>query len=414
MTPDKKRLIVCCDGTWQTLDNVYPTNVVKIAQAIKPISEDGTQQILYYDSGIGTLRGDRIRGGAFGRGIDEKILQAYRFLCLNYCPDVDEIYLFGFSRGAYTVRSLAGMMSYCGLLPRQQIRSSRKAYDLYRERNNVEFKDQEASTKNSNNEKIRDFWQTHGSQTVKITLLGCWDTVGALGIPNFVDLPEVIRFLDLSERNQKKYEFLDTSLSKFVQHALHAVAVDEHRKVFQVTPMTPNPTIPDQVQEMWFAGEHGCVGGGTQGHRGLSDCTLQWMINRIRSLGIGLEFDESRVQYSADNESLKLGIYPDPEVPFLNGGPTKFGFRGNHLREINNQKDLSEYLKIRWKSEKVDYKPENLAAFKGYLDSWGQDEASKVDAFEATDDEIDGCGITIEEKDAIPDEDLPNADGGVE
>ena len=107
-----KRLIVCCDGTWQKLANSCPTNVVKIAQAIKPVASDGTPQIVFYDEGIGT--GDeinRITGGAFGWGIDQNIQDAYRFLCLNYEAG-DEIYLFGFSRGAYTVRSLAGLLAY--------------------------------------------------------------------------------------------------------------------------------------------------------------------------------------------------------------------------------------------------------------------------------------------------------------
>ena len=137
-----KRLVVCCDGTWQSQDNEIPTNVFKIAQAVTPSIGHGeetspslsvkqtderenkennkTHQILYYDQGIGAVpsRGgtqsllksvgdsiEKIGGGAFGWWIDEKIEEAYIFLCLNYEPG-DEIYLFGFSRGAYTVRSL--------------------------------------------------------------------------------------------------------------------------------------------------------------------------------------------------------------------------------------------------------------------------------------------------------------------
>ncbi len=137
-----KRLIVCCDGTWQKLTSVYPTNVVKIAQAIKPSSNDGTAQIVFYDEGVGSgneaeklfAKGDRILGGAFGIGIDNNIEDAYRFLCLNYEPG-DEIYLFGFSRGAYTVRSLAGLIRCSGgLLLRKDIREAPTAYEIYRDR----------------------------------------------------------------------------------------------------------------------------------------------------------------------------------------------------------------------------------------------------------------------------------------
>jgi uncharacterized protein (DUF2235 family) len=106
-----KRLIVCCDGTWQSLANVDPTNVAKLARAVKLKSEkDNIPQILYYDDGVGT-NGliDRIMGGAFGKGLDLVIADAYRFLCMNYSIG-DEIYFFGFSRGAYTVRSLAGLI----------------------------------------------------------------------------------------------------------------------------------------------------------------------------------------------------------------------------------------------------------------------------------------------------------------
>ncbi len=102
-----KRLIVCCDGTWQGLTSPCPTNVVKMAQIIKPTAHDGTPQLIYYQAGLGTEHGalDKFTGGVFGLGIDTAIQDAYRFVCLNY-EKGDEIYLFGFSRGAYTVRSL--------------------------------------------------------------------------------------------------------------------------------------------------------------------------------------------------------------------------------------------------------------------------------------------------------------------
>ena len=128
----KKRLIVCCDGTWQQLNSSYPSNVIKLAQAVKPMASDGVAQIVFYDEGIGA-DSYKLLGGVTGLGIDRNIQDAYRFLSLNY-DSGDEIYLFGFSRGAYTVRSLAGMIYCSGLLDRPHITRASEAYELYRNR----------------------------------------------------------------------------------------------------------------------------------------------------------------------------------------------------------------------------------------------------------------------------------------
>lgn len=360
MTPVKKRLIVCCDGTWQTLETDYPTNVVKIAQAITPVADDGTLQILFYDAGIGTERWQKIIGGAFGRGIDEKILNAYRFLCFNYCGIKDEIYLFGFSRGAYTVRSLAGLVSYCGLLPRYRMRDTQEAYELYRKRD-IESRD---------DERAKSFRKEHNSEEAKITLLACWDTVGALGIPDFIDLPKPLKIFDISDWNNQRYQFHNTTLSQIVQHALHTIALDEHRKVFDVTPMHRNSNAPNQdLKQLWFPGEHGCVGGGTEGHRGLSDGTLRWMIDQIQDWGLGLEFQEDRVQYSGKDEPEKYGIHPAPLIPFLEGGVRHFGFEGGFKRKVESFASLHESVKVRWR-DKPDYRPVILNNFEAELQKW--------------------------------------------
>jgi Uncharacterized alpha/beta hydrolase domain (DUF2235) len=127
-----KRLVVCCDGTWQRLESPFPTNVERIAQAVKSQASDDTAQVIYYHEGIGTWDEiDKLLGGAFGIGIDQHIQLAYLFLALNYDPG-DEVYLFGFSRGAYTVRGLAGMLNRCELVTEQNIRQIPAAYQLYR------------------------------------------------------------------------------------------------------------------------------------------------------------------------------------------------------------------------------------------------------------------------------------------
>ena len=115
-----KRLVVCCDGTWNTPDQkigtvARPTNVTKLALSISSSDAEGTRQCAYYHPGVGTSRWDHIRGGAFGTGLSANVLDAYQFLIDNY-EDGDELWFFGFSRGAYTARSVAGLVRNCGIL----------------------------------------------------------------------------------------------------------------------------------------------------------------------------------------------------------------------------------------------------------------------------------------------------------
>lgn len=170
-----------------------------------------------YDSGVGTNNGpvDRIFGDAFGYGIDNNIRDLYTVLALNYDgPDEekkhegDEIYMFGYSRGAYTVRSLAGMMERCGLVRRDQIQFVKEAYDLYR------------SEKNEKSAKYEEFQSKHG-RTPPIKLIACFNTVGALGIPG----DHV-----LAQKNNRAYNFHNTKLGYHIEHAIHMLAIDENRK----------------------------------------------------------------------------------------------------------------------------------------------------------------------------------------
>ena len=345
-----KRLIVCCDGTWQDLECPYPTNVVKIAQAINPIAKDGISQVVFYDEGIGTggstevqKKIDRVAGGAIGKGIDKNIQDGYRFLCLNYSPD-DEIYLFGFSRGAYTVRSLAGLMYNSGLLWRPNIRHISEAYKLYRDRLKPDHPN------------IDEFRQKYGFNTEKngdrvpITLLACWDTVGSLGIPDLTS------FLNLDHKINEQYQFHDPKLSPIIQNALHAVAIDEQRSTFYASLMEKSKRTEDQrLIQKWFPGDHGCVGGGSKEQSGLSDGALQWMIDSIKELGLGLEIDTSVIP---------TGIHPDPDAEYkvepksIIGKMTKL--LGTKVREVSdNFEDLHESVKKRWRDRK-DYRPENL------------------------------------------------------
>ncbi|MBE9229199.1 DUF2235 domain-containing protein [Phormidium sp. LEGE 05292] len=326
-----KRLVICCDGTWQNLTSPYPSNVVKLAQAVKPIASDGVAQIVFYDEGIGTEY-QKVMGGAAGIGIDKNIEDCYRFLSLNYVPG-DEIYMFGFSRGAYTVRSLAGMIYCSGLLERPHVTKTHEAYELYRKRG-IKPKDKEAV----------DYREAFGDR-VPITLLGCFDTVGALGIPGLAP------FKKFHDQLNKRYRFHDTTLNKYIQNALHAIAIDEIREVFDVTPMKSNPDAKNQrVIQKWFPGEHGCVGGGSKEYSGLSDAALKWMIDSVGNLGLKLDFDIS---------AIPTGINPNYECEFKNN-PGFFKLAGIKFREVSDTiEDLHESTIYRLKSRQ-DYRPKNL------------------------------------------------------
>ena len=339
-----KRLIVCCDGTWQKLSSDYPTNVIKITQGIKPLAEDKTPQIVFYDEGIGTgNKTDKLIGGAFGKGIDQNIQDAYRFLCLNYSPG-DEIYLYGFSRGAYTVRSLAGLIYCSGLLQRHKISLAPQAYQLYRQRTKP------GETSIPHTKKAMNF-RRENSVKAKITFLGCWDTVGALGIP------DGLSWLPLDKQINRKYQFHDTSLSPIIQNACHAVAIDETKKVFDVTPMVKSSkNCAQNLHQFWFPGQHGCVGGGTKKYSGLSDGALQWTIERSKALG--LEFDESKILD---------GINPDSTIAFDNAVKGILFFTRRHSRKVDFA-FLHPSVIERW--SRIDsYRPENLAGYKAQLDS---------------------------------------------
>jgi uncharacterized protein (DUF2235 family) len=291
-----RRLVVCADGTWNTQESRRgteppPTNVVKMARAVRPVATDGSSQIVYYLEGVGN--GSpllRLLGGVGGYGLSRNIRDCYRFLVNNYAPG-DELYLFGFSRGAYTVRSLAGMIRNSGLLRGEHAHLIGEAYDLYRNR---------STSTHPNSVESKAFRGAY-SHVVRIRCLGVWDSVGALGLPTFGPL---------GRRMARKYGFHDVRLSGRVEHAYHALAIDERRKPF--LPAIWEIDTPGQdVEQVWFAGVHSNVGGGDP-DCGLSDVALDWMMSKAAALG--LEFDERYVSMAVTSacdgelyDSMSLG-----------------------------------------------------------------------------------------------------------
>ena len=264
-----KRLIVCFDGTWNNADSRRAeTNVARIARAVRATSGDLPQLTLYL-RGVGStgIALQKLLGGATGEGVDDNIRSGYMFLAQNYVPG-DKIFLFGFSRGAFTARSLAGFMSSCGLLMRQTLGDLAAAWDYYR-------KEARRSPE--------DFCRRYHSrchQDIQIAFLGVWDTVGALGIPGTV----------LNELTAKDYEFHDTTPSRIVRVGRHALAVDEHRDEFEPTLWTGAAPEGCDVRQVWFAGAHSDVGGG-YGSRLLADIPLRWMAQEAEKAGLKLDWD---------------------------------------------------------------------------------------------------------------------------
>ena len=270
-----KRIVICADGTWNVRDQLdeetgkrRPTNVTKVARAVTPRDTHGVDQVVCYHDGIGTGGVvDRLSGGAFGRGIEENIRILYRFVVYNYVPG-DELYFFGFSRGAFTVRSLAGFMTKVGLVQKRDDYFVPELYACYE--NNV-APDSEQWKKAYR--KIKD-----PRPCPPIRFIGVWDTVGALGAPGV--LGQVF--------NSGKYKYHDVGLNESIQNAVHALAVDERRKPFAPSMWTRPAGWSGLLVQAWFAGVHADVGGGYTPD-GLANEALHWIVQQAEALG--LDFD---------------------------------------------------------------------------------------------------------------------------
>ena len=306
-----KRLIICADGTWNDEDRASaPTNVAKLHRALQTYHIEGVSQFVYYHSGVGTKWGERVRGGAFGYGINRNIRACYEFLVDHY-ERGDELYLFGFSRGAFTVRSLAGLIRNSGIV--RDRKRVKQAFKLYRSRSPrrhpalaeaLAFRRQYAKpAREGDGEPGKDEHELAYSPDIKF--IGVWDTVGALGypIPFFAALKPLLLALGIN------WWFHDTTLSRSVQHAYHALAIHERRSDFMPTlwqqqlDAQGRPGRSDQhMEQVWFAGVHSDVGGG-YGASGLADVAFRWMVDKARACD--LAFRERALEPGFD-------LAPDP------------------------------------------------------------------------------------------------------
>jgi len=261
-----KRIIFCADGTWDS--DSTNTNVYRLYKALTTSAE----QLPTYSDGVGADGNPiwRLIGGAFGMGLFKKIKDGYIKVAQAY-EQGDSVYLFGFSRGAYTARSLAGMIGICGL-PTTDFSDDvvDTAFDAYRQ------KDKRAELLL----KLKDA----SMYPADISMVGVWDTVGSLGIPAAIgDIDPIL------------YGFLDTSLNPKVRNAYQALAIDECRAQFPPTLWSSAPVPGQTMEQVWFTGVHSDIGGGEpldgSDKTALSDLTLGWMMSKAAFLGLTFDAD---------------------------------------------------------------------------------------------------------------------------
>lgn len=280
--PQPRQLIICCDGTSNNVTGgMADTNVVKFTRCI---GHEHANQVLYYDPGVGNpgeLPGttlwdrfnrwrERVAGLAFGRGVYENIAEAYRFLMANYTPG-DQIFVFGFSRGAFTARCIGGLVNQFGILRDHMETLVPTLLHVY-------FSDRKGSEERFRliaSQITHDFCAPECRQ-VPVYFTGVWDTVASVGMAPFV----------------AKITAKPTIAKKRFVHVRQALALDEHRGPFKPRPyVDPNgPVDPGQtMRQLWFRGSHCDVGGGYEGSRcQIADEALAWMIDEARRCDLRL------------------------------------------------------------------------------------------------------------------------------
>ena len=318
-------IVICCDGTRGKYDSEGKnTNVVRLFERLGP---DGPNQISYYDPGVGTyspLRGagmamlDKLAASISGvgitsEGIDNNIEQAYRYLMDYYNPG-DHIFLFGYSRGAHTVRELAGMIYKCGLLTKGSYNLIPSMMDIYRQRNNEDV--------------AAGFKREFSRRGCHVYFVGVWDTVASIGW--------VVR-----------RQFSNTRLNPDVAYGYQALSMDERRYQFRPS-IWEETNFPNQtIEQVWFPGSHSDVGGQNDADRGISDLPLVWMLEHAKRAGLILR------------ENWRRNLDPD-YTGKIRKSDTWFWKIGAGDRPIPKSTEIHSSVIDRRDDPKVDYRPKNL------------------------------------------------------
>ncbi|KAJ5050580.1 uncharacterized protein L3040_002457 [Drepanopeziza brunnea f. sp. 'multigermtubi'] len=347
--PVGRKFIVACDGTWQNSDMgvdtspfsppsaQIPTNVTRIIRALNHRDSDGVTQVAFYQRGVGTDNlQDMVVGGLTGNDIGNHIREAYAFVANNFNPEsqkelddvttpLDQIVLLGFSRGAYTARAIASLISDIGLLTKlgmesfwaifgdwmkQDVEGQQSLWFVATYKDVAEKFQQEYGRKIAFTDKVyRDTLIEQGLTRwgMPIRAVGVWDTVGALGIP-----------IPWDSDNVKPFSFVNTRVPRAVQHAFHALAIDERRNLF-------TPTMweePDQaghlktLKQCWFPGSHSNIGG-SYPDAGISNITLAWMVSQLEEHDGGiLSFNPDYLDFVQDLNNRFYASEPEPVRPW--------------------------------------------------------------------------------------------------
>ncbi|TVY85539.1 Uncharacterized protein LSUE1_G000058 [Lachnellula suecica] len=373
MAAGRKRLILCCDGTWMDSDDGFnkptlipyrptgtlqvPSNVTRISRALRRTGLDCIPQVIFYHSGVGTSSSfiDTVTGGFLGTGISENIREVYSFITANYVPG-DEIILIGFSRGAFTVRSVAGMIDNIGLLTRSGMDCF---YPIFKDQENFRaehyrdiFPDVPFPNKPRGHNAARDYkrlledraltriYNPDGSK-IRVQAVAVWDTVGSLGIPTI----SILARLGFPH-STKEYKFYDTDFSDIVSHGFQALALDEHRAPFAPAVWenknTGTKTATD-LRQVWFPGVHSNIGGGYDDQE-IANISLAWMMDQLASIGVAFqdEFIDHIFQKSVE-------FYEQP--------PTKASLKANKQWAITSVYDKHKPVRP-WGLGKI-YESEN-------------------------------------------------------
>ncbi len=312
-----KNIVICCDGTGNEYGKNNTNVVITYDLAFK-----NDKQLVFYDPGVGTggweyseetLKLSAKSDSATGHGLQKNVLDAYQFLMEVY-EEGDKIFLFGFSRGAFTARSLAGMLYKCGLLRPDNDNLIEYASKIYNKKGNAKI--------------AKGFKKTFGRKC-PIHFIGVWDTVKSLVM------------------NAGK-KFHDAKLNPEVTFGYHAISIDEHRKDFPPclweTPMGSNAPLVEQV---WFAGVHSDVGGWYD-ERGLANTALHWMLKKAKSCGMDIDLETAKQYVSNEHDE----AHESCEGFWI--------FRGKHVRKIPEGSLIHKSVVSRMKKKKNKYKPKNL------------------------------------------------------
>jgi len=354
----KKRLAIFLDGTWNQVNS--NTNVWRMRALCAPKDAAGTPQLIYYEVGV-----NGFLGGVFGKGLDENIRLAYEWLVENYNPG-DEVFIFGFSRGAYTARSLAGLVAKLGILKPGSPIGITQLYDRYKrgdEETIWQLADKQ-SAGDVTNLTTEERWMLKYSQRADVKMVGVWDTVGSLGLKAF----------SIEGISRSTFDWLETGLRIHILSGYHALAIDELRGDFGPTlwtvrhPKDPKAVIAAprpiaNVEQRWFVGAHANVGGGYATDL-LPQAPLQWIMKKAQSQGLAfrsevdLDGDALTAPLADSYKEFAYGLYSLVTKPSYRiiGQEPDVRDNGTHVN-VNETIDGSVF--DRWRHN-PSYRPRNL------------------------------------------------------